>query len=72
MARALQHAGHSARFIGLYYHFVMANTNSPYAEFLSVGKAPRFRPIFNLLEGEPLPVTAGFRSIRENPASVSS
>jgi hypothetical protein len=34
----------------------MANTNSPYAEFLSVGEGTEIQPIFNVLEGEPLPV----------------
>ena len=34
----------------------MANTNSPYAEFLSVGKGTDIQPIFGVLEGEPLPV----------------
>ena len=38
------------------YHFVMANTNSPYAEYLSVGKGEDIQPIFAVLEGEPLPV----------------
>jgi L-rhamnonate dehydratase len=37
------------------YHFVMANTNSPYAEYLSVGKGAEIQPIFSVLEGEPLP-----------------
>jgi len=36
--------------------FVMANTNSPYAEYLSVGKGDAIQPIFAVLEGEPLPV----------------
>jgi hypothetical protein len=38
------------------YHFVMTNTNSPYAEYLSVGKGTDIQPIFSVLEGEPLPV----------------
>ena len=38
------------------YHFVMANTNSPYAEYLSVGRGDAIQPIFAVLEGEPLPV----------------
>jgi L-rhamnonate dehydratase len=38
------------------YHFVMSNTNSPYAEYLSVGKGEDIQPIFSILEGEPLPV----------------
>jgi L-rhamnonate dehydratase len=38
------------------YHFVMANTNSPYAEYISVGEGRDIQPIFSLIEGEPLPV----------------
>jgi L-alanine-DL-glutamate epimerase-like enolase superfamily enzyme len=38
------------------YHFVMANANLPYAEYLSVGKREDIQPIFSVLEGEPLPV----------------
>lgn len=38
------------------YHFVMANTNSPYAEYITVGKGTEIQPIFSVLEGEPLPV----------------
>ncbi len=38
------------------YHFVMANMNSPYAEYLSVGKGDAIQPIFAVLEGEPLPI----------------
>jgi len=42
---------------GVYnYHFVMSNTNSPYAEFISVGDGTEVRPIFSVLENEPLPV----------------
>jgi hypothetical protein len=38
------------------YHLVMANTNSPYAEHLSVGKGTDIQPILVVIEGEPLPV----------------
>jgi L-rhamnonate dehydratase len=38
------------------YHFVMANTNSPYAEYLSVGEGKEIQPIFSVIDGEPLPV----------------
>lgn len=38
------------------YHFVLSNTNSPYAEYLSVGEGTEIQPIFSVLEGEPLPV----------------
>jgi L-rhamnonate dehydratase len=38
------------------YHFVMSNTNSPYAEFISVGESKDVQPIFTAIEDEPLPV----------------
>lgn len=38
------------------YHFVMSNTNSPYAEFLSTGEGVDLHPIFSIIDGEPLPV----------------
>lgn len=42
---------------GIYnYHFVMSNTNSPFAEYLSVGEGTEVRPIFGALVGEPVPV----------------
>lgn len=42
---------------GVYnYHFVMSNTNSPFAEYLSVGEGTEVRPIFGLLDEEPVPV----------------
>lgn len=42
---------------GVYnYHFVMSNTNSPYAEYLSVGDGTEVRPIFKATTGEPIPV----------------
>lgn len=42
---------------GVYnYHFVISNTNSPFAEFLSVGEGKEVRPIFDSIVGEPLPV----------------
>jgi L-alanine-DL-glutamate epimerase-like enolase superfamily enzyme len=51
---------------GVYnYHFVMSNTNSPYAEYISVGDGTEVRPIFNLVEGEPVPVEG---KIRLDPA----
>jgi len=37
------------------YHFVMAHTNAPYAEFLTVDDGRDVRPIFDVIEGEPLP-----------------
>lgn len=43
------------------YHFVMANTNSPYAEYLTVGEGRDVQPIFSVLEGEPLPVDGRVR-----------
>jgi len=38
------------------YHFVMSNTNSAYAEFLSTGEGKELHPIFDTIIGEPLPV----------------
>ncbi|HMO27224.1 MAG TPA: enolase C-terminal domain-like protein, partial [Tepidisphaeraceae bacterium] len=38
------------------YHFVLANTNSPYAEYLTVGEGRDIQPIFSVIDGEPLPV----------------
>ena len=38
------------------YHFVLANTNSMYAEFLSTGEGRELHPIFDTIIGEPLPV----------------
>jgi L-alanine-DL-glutamate epimerase-like enolase superfamily enzyme len=38
------------------YHFVMSNTNSPFAEFISVGEGKDVQPIFTAIEDEPLPV----------------
>jgi L-rhamnonate dehydratase len=53
---------------GVYnYHFVMSNTNSPYAEFLSVGDGTEVRPIFSVLEGEPVPVHGKIRLDPQKP-----
>jgi L-alanine-DL-glutamate epimerase-like enolase superfamily enzyme len=38
------------------YHFVISNTNSAYAEFLSTGDGTELKPIFDTIIGEPLPV----------------
>ena len=38
------------------YHFVMSNTNSAYAEFLTTGEGKELHPIFDTIIGEPLPV----------------
>jgi L-alanine-DL-glutamate epimerase-like enolase superfamily enzyme len=38
------------------YHFVLSNTNSPYAEFLTTGEGRDLHPIFDTIIGEPLPV----------------
>lgn len=43
------------------YHFVMSNTNSPYAEYISVGNGTEVRPTFGVLDGEPLPVDGTIR-----------
>ena len=37
------------------YHFVISNTNSPYAEYLTVGEGRAIQPIFDTIIGEPLP-----------------
>lgn len=37
------------------YHFVMSNTNSAYAEFLTTGEGKDLQPIFDTIIGEPLP-----------------
>ena len=54
--QALRHAGDSAWCQRLQLSLRHANTNSPYAEYLSVGKGDVIQPIFAVLEGEPLPV----------------
>ncbi len=38
------------------YHFVLSNSNSPYAEFLSTGEGRELHPIFDTIIGEPLPI----------------
>ncbi len=48
------------------YHFVMSNTNSPFAEFLSVGEGVAVRPIFDAIVGEPLPVN-GHVTLTDKP-----
>jgi L-alanine-DL-glutamate epimerase-like enolase superfamily enzyme len=41
---------------GVYnYHFVMAHTNAPYAEYLTVADGTEVRPVFDAVDGEPLP-----------------
>lgn len=37
------------------YHFVLSNTNSAYAEFLSTGEGKELHPIFDTIIGEPIP-----------------
>jgi len=37
------------------YHFVISHTNAPYAEYLTVSDGREVRPIFDAIEGEPLP-----------------
>jgi len=37
------------------YHFVLSNTNSAYAEFLTTGEGKELHPIFDTIIGEPLP-----------------
>jgi L-rhamnonate dehydratase len=48
------------------YHFVLSNTNSPYAEFLAVGDGTELRPVFDSLIGEPLPVN-GHVDVSDRP-----
>lgn len=38
------------------FHFVMANTGSPYAEFVTGGDGSKVAPIFDLLLDQPMPV----------------
>lgn len=41
---------------GVYnYHFVSANVNSPYAEYLTVGDGTQVRCVFDAVVGEPVP-----------------
>lgn len=47
------------------YHFVIANTNSAYAEFLTTGEGKELHPIFDTIIGEPLPVN-GHITLDEN------
>jgi len=52
---------------GVYnYHFVLSNTNSPYAEFLTVDDGTSVRPIFDAVIGEPLPEN-GFVIVPDRP-----
>ena len=52
---------------GIYnYHFVLSNTNSPYAEYLTVDDGTSIRPIFDALIGEPLPEN-GFVTVPDRP-----
>ena len=37
------------------YHFVLSNTNSAYAEFLTTGEGKTLQPIFDTIIGEPIP-----------------
>lgn len=37
------------------YHFVIAHTNAPYAEYLTVSDGREVRPVFDAIEGEPVP-----------------
>jgi L-rhamnonate dehydratase len=43
------------------YHFVISNTNSPFAEFLTVGPGRDVQPIFSSITGEPLPENGRIR-----------
>lgn len=48
------------------YHFVISHTNAPYAEFLTVDDGRDVRPIFDIIEGEPLP-EAGTIELSDDP-----
>lgn len=37
------------------YHFVISHTHSPYAEFIATGDRTEVKPIYDLIEGEPVP-----------------
>jgi L-rhamnonate dehydratase len=45
---------------------VLSNTNSPYAEFLTVSDGTSVRPIFDAVIGEPLPEN-GFVTVPDRP-----
>ncbi len=49
------------------YHFVMSNTNSAYAEFLTTGEGKELHPIFDTIIGEPLPVDGKITLDPEKP-----
>jgi len=49
------------------YHFVMANTNSSYAEFLTTGEGKELHPIFDTIIGEPLPVNGSIELDENKP-----
>ena len=49
------------------YHFVMSNTNSAYAEFLTTGEGKELHPIFDTIVGEPLPVDGKITLDPEKP-----
>lgn len=52
---------------GVYnYHFVQSNLNSPFAEYLSVGDGVTVRPIFDVINGEPVPVN-GHVTLTDKP-----
>lgn len=37
------------------YHFVISHTNAPYAEYLTVADGTEIRPLFDAIEGKPVP-----------------
>jgi len=49
------------------YHFVLANTNSTYAEFLTTGEGKELHPIFDTIVGEPLPQNGHITLDSEQP-----
>lgn len=38
------------------YHFVISHTNAPYAEYLTVADGREIRSLFDVIDGEPIPV----------------
>mgnify|MGYP006269183089 FL=1 len=49
------------------YHFVLSNTNSAYAEFLTTGEGKELKPIFDSIIGEPLPENGHIRLDDDKP-----
>lgn len=48
------------------YHLVMAHTNAPYAEYVTVEDGRDIRPISDIVDGEPIP-TDGSIQLDDSP-----